>query len=88
MGTGSGGVWLRRVWAVSAVGRGRYLKVVGRGDLWGYRLEVVLGVLRRWWIGIVGGRGGLVGGSIVLSNMVLFEERAMCRSILAGGAAS
>ena len=45
-------------------------------------------MLRRWWIGIVGGRGGLVGGSIVLSNMVLFEERAMCRSILAGGAAS
>lgn len=85
---GSGGVWLRRSCDVFAVGRGWYLKVTGRGDLWGYRLEVVLGVLRRRWIGIVGGRGGLVAGSIVLLNMVLSEERAMCRSILAGGAAS
>jgi len=85
---GSGGVWLRRFWDVSAVGRGWYLKVIGQGDLWGYRLEVVLGVLRRRWIGVVGGRGGLVGGSIVLWDMVLSGERAVCRSILAGGAAS
>ena len=85
---GSGGVWLRIFWMVSAVGRRWYGRLNGRGHLWGYRREVVLGELRRRWIGVVRGRGDLVGGGIVLLNRVLPEERAMCRSILAGGAAS
>lgn len=73
---------------VSAVGWEWYLEAIGRGNLWGYLLQVALEVRRRRWIGIVGGKGGLVGGSFVLLKMVLFEGRAMCRSILAGGAAS